>query len=51
MASRRPSPPLSGRAQAVKVSLPRPVRQGGLHDSDSYGGQQYAPLVDLAIAG
>jgi hypothetical protein len=37
------------RAQAVKVSLPRPVRQGDIHDSDSYGGQQYAPLVDLEI--
>lgn len=37
------------RAQAVKVSLPRPVRQGDIHDSDSYGDQQYAPLVDLEI--
>ena len=37
------------RAQAVKVSLPRPIRQGDIHDSDSYGGQQYAPLVDLEI--
>lgn len=37
------------RAEAVKVSFPRPVRQGDLADSDSYGGQQYAPLVDLEI--
>ncbi|KUM95208.1 hypothetical protein AQI95_43320 [Streptomyces yokosukanensis] len=37
------------RAQAVKVSFPRPVRQGDLTDSDSYGGQQYAPLVDLEV--
>ena len=36
-------------AAAVKVSFPRPVRQGDLADSDSYGGQQYAPLVDLEI--
>ncbi|HEV3173788.1 MAG TPA: DUF4387 domain-containing protein [Actinocrinis sp.] len=36
-------------AEAVKVSFPRPVRQGDLADSDSYGGQQYAPLVDLEI--
>ena len=36
-------------AQAVKVSFPRPVRQGSLQDTDSYGGQQYAPLVDLPI--
>jgi Domain of unknown function (DUF4387) len=33
----------------VKVSFPRPVRQGDLADSDSYGGQLYAPLVDLEI--
>jgi hypothetical protein len=37
------------RAQAVKVSMPRPIRQGDIRDSDSYGGQQYAPLVDLEI--
>jgi hypothetical protein len=37
------------RAQAIKVSMPRPVRQGDLADSDSYGGQQYAPLVDLEV--
>jgi hypothetical protein len=37
------------RAQAVKVSFPRPVRQGDLDDSDSYGGQQYAPLIDLDV--
>ncbi|WP_055491251.1 DUF4387 domain-containing protein [Streptomyces sp. TP-A0356] len=36
-------------AHAVKVSFPRPVRQGDIHDADCYGGQQYAPLVDLAI--
>jgi len=37
------------RAQAVKVSMPRPIRQGDLADSDSYGGQQYAPLVELPV--
>ncbi|MFJ8148705.1 DUF4387 domain-containing protein [Streptomyces sp. NPDC096048] len=36
-------------ALAVKVSLPRPVVQGDLHDSDCYAGQQYAPLMDLAV--
>lgn len=36
-------------AQAVKVSFPRPIRQGALDDPDSYGGQQYAPLVDLHV--
>ncbi|MEU0249989.1 DUF4387 domain-containing protein [Streptomyces sp. NPDC006235] len=37
-------------ALAVKVSLPRPTVQGGLHDSDCYAGQQYAPLMDLAVS-
>ncbi|MGW2857846.1 hypothetical protein ACWDAZ_40650 [Streptomyces sp. NPDC001215] len=31
--------------------MPRPVRQGDIHDSDSYGVQQYAPLVDLQVPG
>ncbi|MGW0758577.1 DUF4387 domain-containing protein [Streptomyces sp. NPDC002814] len=35
---------------AVKVSLPRPTVQGDLHDSDCYAGQQYAPLMDLAVS-
>lgn len=39
------------RAEAVKISFPRPVRQGDLADSDSYGGQFYAPLVDLEVPG
>lgn len=37
------------RAEAVKISFPRPVRQGDLNDSDSYGGQFYAPLIDLEV--
>jgi len=37
------------RAEAVKVSMPRPVRQGDIRDADSYGGQWYAPLVDLEV--
>ncbi|MFF1691807.1 MULTISPECIES: hypothetical protein [unclassified Streptomyces] len=24
--------------------------QGGLHDTDCYAGQQYAPLMDMAVA-
>ncbi|MBE8475430.1 DUF4387 domain-containing protein [Streptomyces justiciae] len=36
-------------ALAVKVSLPRPTVQGDLNDSDCYAGQQYAPLMDLAV--
>ncbi|MFF8975050.1 DUF4387 domain-containing protein [Streptomyces sp. NPDC014995] len=37
-------------ALAVKVSLPRPTVQSDLHDSDCYAGQQYAPLMDLAVS-
>ncbi|HZX03994.1 DUF4387 domain-containing protein [Kribbella sp.] len=37
------------RALAVKVSLPRPIPQGDLRDSDCYAGQQYAPLLDLTL--
>ncbi|MFE4215601.1 DUF4387 domain-containing protein [Streptomyces sp. NPDC056844] len=36
-------------ALAVKVSLPRPDMQGSLRDADCYAGQQYAPLMDLAV--
>ena len=31
-------------ALAIKVSFPRPQSSGSKHDSDVYGGQQYAPL-------
>ena len=34
---------------AIKVSIPRPVFQGEIHDSDSHAGQQYPPLMDLEI--
>ncbi|MFF9496362.1 DUF4387 domain-containing protein [Streptomyces flaveolus] len=37
-------------ALAVKVSLPRPVAQGSLDDTDCYAGQQYAPLMDMEVA-
>jgi hypothetical protein len=36
-------------AQAIKISIPRPIFQGELGDSDCYGGQQYAPLLDLTV--
>jgi hypothetical protein len=38
-------------AYAVKVSFPRPVRQGDVRDTDCYGGQQYAPLIDIVVPG
>ena len=33
-------------ALAVKVSIPRPAIQGALEDTDCYGGQQYALVLD-----
>jgi hypothetical protein len=35
---------------AIKVSFPRPSAQGGAHDRDMHGGQQYVPLLDVEIA-
>lgn len=36
-------------ALAIKASIPRPVVQGDIGDSDSHAGQQYAPLIDIEI--
>ncbi len=36
-------------ANAIKVSIPRPVTQGDLEDADCYGGQQFGPLVGLEV--
>ena len=36
-------------ALAIKVSFPRPQSSGSKNDSDVYGGQQYAPLLALAV--
>src|SRR5438105_3994559 len=36
-------------ALAIKVSFPRPQSSGSKYDSDVYGGQQYAPLLALAV--
>lgn len=36
-------------ALAIKATIPRPYTQGDPRDSDSHGGQQYAPLMDLEI--
>jgi len=36
-------------AYAIKVTIPRPAVSGDLDDHDVFGGQQYAPLVDLEI--
>ncbi|MFM0007040.1 DUF4387 domain-containing protein [Paraburkholderia dipogonis] len=36
-------------ALAVKVSFPRPQSSGSKLDNDVYGGQQYAPLLNLVV--
>ena len=36
-------------ALAIKFSIPRPVFSGDLEDSDVFGGQQYAPLLDIEV--
>jgi hypothetical protein len=36
-------------AKAIKVTIPRPVISGDLHDSDVYGGQQHGPFVELEV--
>ncbi len=36
-------------ALAFKASIPRPAFQGDLQDADNHGGQQYPPLIDIAI--
>ena len=35
-------------ARAIKFSIRRPVSSGAPGDSDVYGAQQHAPLLDLA---
>ena len=36
-------------ALAIKFSIPRSVFSGDLGDSDVFGGQQYAPLLDIEV--
>ena len=36
-------------ALAIKVSMPRPHSAGSPLDTDVFGGQQYAPLLDLLV--
>ena len=38
-------------ALAIKFSIPRPVFSGDLGDTDVYGGQQHAPLLDIEVPG
>lgn len=36
-------------ANAIKISFPRHVPNGDPADTDTFGGQQFAPLIDLEI--
>ena len=36
-------------ARGIKVTIPRPITQGDLEDSDTYGCQFFGPLVDIEI--
>ncbi len=36
-------------ANAIKITIPRPVISGDIDDTDVFGGQQYGPLVDLDV--
>lgn len=36
-------------ANAIKITIPRPIVSGDVHDTDVFGGQQYGPLVALEI--
>ena len=37
-------------ANAIKITIPRPIISGDIDDSDVYGGQQHAPLVNLDVS-
>jgi hypothetical protein len=37
--------------RVVKVSFPRPLVQGSLHDRDMHAGQHHVPLAGLAVPG
>ena len=37
--------------KAIKFSIPRPITQGDIRDSDMLGGQQFAPLLSIEIPG
>jgi len=37
-------------ANAIKITIPRPLTSGDIGDGDMMGGQLYGPLVDLEVA-
>jgi hypothetical protein len=36
-------------ALAIKITLVRPIDSGSIGETDTYGGQQHAPLMDIDI--
>jgi hypothetical protein len=36
-------------ARGIKVTIPRPVTQGDLEDSDQYGCQLFSPLLEIEL--
>jgi hypothetical protein len=36
-------------AKAIKVTIRRPICSGDIGETDVYGAQQHAPLLDLAF--
>jgi hypothetical protein len=36
-------------ANAIKITIPRPVISGDVDDTDVFGGQQHGPLVDIEV--
>ena len=36
-------------AMAIKITVPRAIRSGSPGDTDVYGAQQHAPLLDIEI--
>lgn len=40
---------LVSQLDAIKISMPRPVPQGSVADTDEHAGQQYVPLLDIEL--
>ena len=36
-------------ALGIKITIKRPIDSGGIGDTDVYGAQQHAPLIDVMI--
>ncbi|MCL2527218.1 MAG: DUF4387 domain-containing protein [Defluviitaleaceae bacterium] len=36
-------------AKAIKITIARPISSGGLRETDVYGAQQHAPLMNFSI--